>query len=78
MTSKPSGAQAVNPSETQTELEGETPDIIPHRTLTAREAEQDYQKQLALLAEQEAEYNARKANGSPLQDDTTDDEQASS
>jgi hypothetical protein len=30
----------------------ETPDIIPSRKLTAKEAEEDYQKQLALLAEQ--------------------------
>lgn len=38
----------------------ESPDIIPDRTLTTEEAEQDYQKQLALLAEQEAEFNALK------------------
>ncbi|KAF5571431.1 hypothetical protein FPHYL_467 [Fusarium phyllophilum] len=30
----------------------ETPDIVPDRPLTGKEAEEDYQKQLALLEEQ--------------------------
>ncbi|KAF5639485.1 uncharacterized protein FTJAE_4823 [Fusarium tjaetaba] len=30
----------------------ETPDIVPDRPLTGKEAEEDYQKQLALLKEQ--------------------------
>ena len=34
----------------------ETPDIIPDRPLTGKEAEEDYQKQLDLLAKQNAEY----------------------
>jgi hypothetical protein len=35
----------------------ETPDIVPPRTLTAEEAEKDYQKQLALLREQTKAYH---------------------
>ncbi|KAF5564664.1 hypothetical protein FNAPI_2028 [Fusarium napiforme] len=31
----------------------ETPDIVPVRPLTGKEAEEDYQKQLALLKEQD-------------------------
>ena len=54
--------------QSQEELEEETPDIIPDRTLTAEEAEQDYQKQLALLAEQEAEFNAQRSGDSVLED----------
>ncbi|RFN49070.1 hypothetical protein FIE12Z_6711 [Fusarium flagelliforme] len=34
----------------------ETPDIIPDRPLTGKEAEEDYQKQLGLLAKQNEEY----------------------
>jgi len=34
----------------------ETPDIIPDRPLTSKEAEEDYQKQLDLLAKQNEEY----------------------
>jgi hypothetical protein len=34
----------------------ETPDIIPPRQLTCKEAEEDYQKQLAMLAQQNKEY----------------------
>ncbi|KAF9762899.1 hypothetical protein IL306_003292 [Fusarium sp. DS 682] len=34
----------------------ETPDIMPERTLTGKEAEEDYQKQLDLLVEQNKEY----------------------
>jgi hypothetical protein len=34
----------------------ETPDIAPSRPLTSEEAEEDYQKQLAMLAQQEKEY----------------------
>ena len=41
--------------QSQEELEEETPDIIPDRTLTAEEAEQDYQKQLAMLRQQTIE-----------------------
>jgi hypothetical protein len=54
--------------QSQEELEEETPDIMPDRTLTAQEAEQDYQKQLALLAEQEAEFNAQRSGDSVLED----------
>ena len=66
MTLKASG---VDPSTTQTGQEEETPDIIPDRTLTAEEAEQDYQKQLALLAEQEAELDAQKRSGDSALED---------
>lgn len=55
--------------QSQEELEEETPDIIPDRTLTAEEAEQDYQKQLALLAEQEAELDAQKRSGDSALED---------
>ncbi|KIL94069.1 hypothetical protein FAVG1_02631 [Fusarium avenaceum] len=34
----------------------ETPDIIPSRQLTSKEAEEDYQKQLAMLDQQNKEY----------------------
>jgi hypothetical protein len=34
----------------------ETPDIIPDRPLTGKEAEEDYQKQLDLLTKQNEEY----------------------
>jgi hypothetical protein len=34
----------------------ETPDIIPPRQLTSKEAEEDYQKQLAMLAQQNKAY----------------------
>ncbi|KAL4728079.1 hypothetical protein ACLX1H_004799 [Fusarium chlamydosporum] len=37
----------------------ETPDISPSRKLTAKEAEEDYKKQLALLAEQNKEMEER-------------------
>ncbi|KAK2690897.1 hypothetical protein QWA68_010365 [Fusarium oxysporum] len=33
----------------------ETPDIVPDRPLTGKEAEEDYQKQLALLEQQNKE-----------------------
>jgi hypothetical protein len=39
----------------------ETTDIAPSRQLTSKEAEEDYQKQLAMLAQQEKEY--RQAQG---------------
>jgi hypothetical protein len=67
MTSKAEAPPASQQQEAQTELDKETADIMPDRTLTAEEAKQDYQKQLELLAEQEAEYNARKRDGSPGQ-----------
>lgn len=34
----------------------ETPDIIPPYQLTSKEAEEDYQKQLAMLDQQNKEY----------------------
>jgi hypothetical protein len=68
MTSKAEAPPASQQQEAQTELDKETADIMPDRTLTAEEAKQDYQKQLELLAEQEAEYNARKRDGSPGQE----------
>jgi N-acetyl-anhydromuramyl-L-alanine amidase AmpD len=40
------------------------PTSSQNRTFTTEEAEQDYQKQLVLLAEQEAEFNAERSNGS--------------
>lgn len=42
-----------------TEFDEETADIMPGRILTPEEAKQDYQKQLELLAEQEAEHRKR-------------------
>ncbi|KAI6758481.1 hypothetical protein HG530_010721 [Fusarium avenaceum] len=35
----------------------ETPDVIPPRQLTSKEAEEDYQKQLAMLAQQNKEHH---------------------
>jgi hypothetical protein len=57
--------KSTEPQEIHQELEEETPDIMPDRTLTAEEAEQDYQNQLKLLAEQEAEFNAQRSGGFP-------------
>lgn len=34
----------------------DTPDIAPSRPLTSEEAEEDYRKQLAMLAQQEKEH----------------------
>ncbi|KAG9764663.1 hypothetical protein KCU73_g856, partial [Aureobasidium melanogenum] len=42
--------------------EAETCDIIPSRRLTAKEAEQDYQNQLALLAQQNKGYDSGQSN----------------
>lgn len=50
----------------------ETPDIIPPRELTAEEADQDYQKQLALLAEQNADRSAQEACHSSTTEETPD------
>jgi hypothetical protein len=66
MTSQSEAAYASKEQEAQTELDKETADVMPDRTLTAEEAKQDYQKQLKLLAEQEAEYNARIRDGLPV------------
>jgi hypothetical protein len=52
------------------ESDEESPDIIPGRTLTTEEAKQDYQKQLTLLAEQEAEFNSLKLGGSLSENET--------
>ena len=57
MAPKTKDPSASLPQQPREELDEETPDIMPDRTLTAEEAEQDYQRQLALLAEQEAEFN---------------------
>jgi hypothetical protein len=48
----------------------ESPDIIPDRTLTTEEAEQDYQKQLALLAEQEEEFSVLNSGGFSSENET--------
>ena len=68
MAPKAKDPNASLPQQPQEELEEETLDIMPDRTLTAQEAEQDYQKQLALLAEQEAEFNAQRSGDSVLDD----------
>ena len=68
MAPKAKDPNASLPHQPQEELDEETPDIMPDRTLTAQEAEQDYQKQLALLAEQEAESNAQRSGDSVLKD----------
>lgn len=67
MAPKARAADAVESQEVEKEQDEETPDIIPDRTLTAEEAEQDYQMQLTLLAEQEAEFNARGSGDSVLE-----------
>jgi hypothetical protein len=69
MAPKAKDANATLPQQPQEELDEETPDIMPDRTLTAEEAEQDYQRQLALLAEQETECNNdRRSSDSLLED----------
>lgn len=57
-TTNPESAQQGDPRSPSPE---ETPDVVPSRTLTAEEAAQDYQMQLALLAEQNALYQAEHA-----------------
>jgi len=65
--------KSTEPQEIHQELEEETPDIMPDRTRTAEEAEQDYQNQLKLLAEQEAEFNAQRSGGFPSNNGRTSD-----
>jgi hypothetical protein len=78
MTPKAKATEPATPHGTQTALDEETPDIMPDRTLTAEEAEQDYQKQLALLAEQETEYNDQRSSGSQSAADETNGEEKAS
>jgi hypothetical protein len=78
MTPKAKATKTAKPHGTQTVLDEETPDILPDRTLTAKEAEHDYQKQLALLAEQETEYNGQRSSGSQSAADETNGEEKAS
>lgn len=50
----------------------ETYDITPHRPLTGKEAEEDYQKQLDLLAKQDAEYEKAQKKSSSSSTKTTE------
>lgn len=71
MSPNPEATQAGQPAPRSPSPE-ETPDIIPSHVLSGEEAEEDYQKQLALLAEQEAAYQAQKAGRSPSPEETAD------
>ncbi|KAK2593436.1 hypothetical protein QQS21_008853 [Conoideocrella luteorostrata] len=72
MSPRPEANQATQRDGGRSPSPEETPDIVPSRLLSAEEAEQDYQKQLALLAEQEAAYRAQTASGSNNPEETPD------
>ncbi|KAF5638119.1 camp-dependent kinase pathway [Fusarium sp. NRRL 52700] len=48
----------------------ETPDIVPDRPLTGKEAEEDYQKQLALLEQQNKRRLEKAREGCPSNSST--------
>lgn len=62
MSPQPTTNQAAQSDDVRSMSPEETPDIVPERILSGEEAEQDYQKQLALLAQQNAKYRAKHGN----------------